>query len=258
MMSAPLLEVCDLHRTFGPHVAIANLSLTIQPGEVLGLLGANGAGKSTAMGSILGMIKPTRGTIRVLGMDPYHDRIRVLRRLNSSSAYSDLPANLLVWQNLYVFAKIYRVKNAKQKIDELLEMFEISHLKKRVTGHLSAGESTRLHLCKAMINDPELLLLDEPTASLDPEIADKVRKIIRRIQKERNLGILYTSHNMRDVEEVCDRVVFMHRGKVVTEGTPADIVSRFQQTSMEDVFIRIVRDGVIEDAQPATTEPSAS
>lgn len=254
-MPVPLLEVQDLHRTFDKHVAIDSLSFTIRPGEVLGLLGANGAGKSTAMGSILGMIKPTSGTIRVFGMDPYHDRIAVLRRLNSSSAYSDLPANLLVWQNLYVFAQIYRVKNAMAKITELLDLFEISHLRKRVTGHLSAGESTRLHLCKAMINDPELLLLDEPTASLDPDIADKVRKILRRVQRERNLGILYTSHNMRDVEEVCDRVVFMHRGKVVTEGSPSEIVTRFQQTSMEDVFIRIVRDGVIEDAQPLPSSP---
>ncbi len=254
-MPTPLLEVRDLHRTFDQQVAIDCLNLTIQPGEILGLLGANGAGKSTAMGSILGMIKPTSGSIRVFGMDPYHDRIKVLRRLNSSSAYSDLPANLLVWQNLYVFAQIYHVKHAKRKIDELLELFEITHLRKRVTGHLSAGESTRLHLCKALINDPELLLLDEPTASLDPDIADKVRKIVRRIQQERNIGILYTSHNMRDVEEVCDRVVFMHRGKVVTEGTPSEIVARFQQTSMEDVFIRIVRDGVIEDAQPTPSTP---
>jgi ABC-2 type transport system ATP-binding protein len=250
-MSQPVLEVSELHRRFEQHIAIEKLSFTIHRGEVLGLLGANGAGKTTAMGSILGMIKPTSGTIRAFGMDPYHDRIKVLRRLNSSSAYSDLPANLLVWQNLYVFAKIYRVKNAKQKIAELLELFEISHLRNRVTGHLSAGENTRLHLCKALINDPELLLLDEPTASLDPEIADKVRKIIRRVQRERQIGILYTSHNMKDIEEVCDRVIFMHRGKVVADGTVAQIVERFQQKSMEDVFIRIVRDGVIEDVEEA-------
>ena len=248
-MSQVILEVRDLHRTFGKQVAIDNLTFLLQRGEVLGLLGANGAGKTTAMGSILGMIKPTSGSIRVFGMDPYHDRIAVLRRLNSSSAYSDLPANLLVWQNLYVFAQIYRVKNAKRRIEELMEMFEISHLRKRVTGHLSAGESTRVHLCKALINEPELLLLDEPTASLDPDIADKVRKIIRRVQREKNIGILYTSHNMRDIEEVCDRVVFMHRSKVVAEGTTEEIVKRFKEKNMEDVFIRIVRDGVIEDAE---------
>lgn len=249
-MSKPILEVRELHRTFGERVAIEKLNFTVQPGEVLGLLGANGAGKTTVMGCILGLVKPTSGSIRVFDMDPYHDRIKVLRRLNSSSAYSDLPANLLVWQNLYVFAKIYGVKNASSKIDELLEMFEISHLKKRVTGHLSAGESTRVHLCKALINDPELLLLDEPTASLDPDIADKVRKIIRRVQQERNIGILYTSHNMRDIEEVCDRVVFMHRSKVVAEGTTQEIIHQFEEQTMEAVFIRIVRDGNLEDTQP--------
>ena len=248
-MSEPVLAVHELHRKFGEHVAIENLSFQIQRGEVLGLLGANGAGKTTAMGSILGMIKPTSGSIRVFGMDPYHDRIKVLRRLNSSSAYSDLPANLLVWQNLHVFAKIYRVPNSKQKIADLLEMFEIAHLRNRVTGHLSAGENTRLHLCKALINDPELLLLDEPTASLDPEIADKVRKIVRRVQREKNIGILYTSHNMLDIEEVCDRVLFMHRGRVVADGTTQEIIAKFDQKNMEDVFIRIVRDGNIEDAQ---------
>ncbi|MEI6536043.1 MAG: ATP-binding cassette domain-containing protein, partial [Verrucomicrobiaceae bacterium] len=134
---------------------------------------------------------------------------------------------------------------AKKKITELLELFEISDLRKRVTGQLSAGESTRLNLCKALLNEPELLLLDEPTASLDPDIADKVRKTIRRVQAERQISILYTSHNMKDIEEVCDRVIFLHKGKVVTEGTPADIVAKSQQNSLEDVFIKIARSGEI-------------
>jgi ABC-2 type transport system ATP-binding protein len=138
----------------------------------------------------------------------------------------------------------------KERIDELLELFEISHLKKRVTGHLSAGESTRLQLCKALLNKPELLMLDEPTASLDPDIADKVRKILRLVQQESGIAILYTSHNMRDIEEVCDRVLFMHKGRVVAEGSPKEVVARFQEDSMEDVFIRIVRGGDIEDAKP--------
>ncbi|MBP7949253.1 MAG: ABC transporter ATP-binding protein [Verrucomicrobiales bacterium] len=254
-MSEAILEIARLRRTFGRQVAVDGLNLTVRRGEVVGLLGANGAGKTTVMGSVLGLVKPTGGSIRVFGLDPFHDRIAVLRRLNSSSAYSDLPANLLVWQNLLVFAKIYGVRQARKKSDMLLELFEISHLRNRVTGHLSAGESTRLHLCKALINDPELLLLDEPTASLDPDIADKVRKIVRRVQRERNIGILYTSHNMRDIEEVCDRVIFMHRGKVVTEGTPQEVIDRFQQTSMEDVFIRIVRGGDLEDAEQAAATP---
>lgn len=254
-MSETILEVNALHRRFENRVAVEELTFQVRRGEVLGLLGANGAGKTTAMGSILGLVKPTTGSIRVFGMDPYKDRIKVLKRLNSSSAYNDLPANLLVWQNLYVFAQMYRVKKAGRKIDELLEMLEISHLKKRVTGHLSAGESTRLHLCKALLNDPELLLLDEPTASLDPDIADKVRKIVRRVQKEKNIGILYTSHNMRDIEEVCDRVIFMHKGKVVAEGTTEQIIARFNEKNMEDVFIRIVRDGNLEAAPEEAATP---
>jgi ABC-2 type transport system ATP-binding protein len=248
MESEIILQVENLHRRFGAQVAVEKLSFSVHRGEVVGLLGANGAGKTTAMSSVMGLVKPTSGSIRIFGMDPYKDRIACLRRSNFSSAYSDLPGNLYVWQNLKVFAMIYGVKKPKEKIKQLLERFEIPHLYNRVTGHLSAGESTRLHLCKALLNDPELLLLDEPTASLDPDIADKVRKTILQLQQERGIGILYTSHNMRDIEEVCDRVIFMHRGRVVTEGKPAEVIERFKQKNMEDVFIRIVRDGEIEDA----------
>jgi ABC-2 type transport system ATP-binding protein len=248
-MSSPTLEIRNLCRVFGPHTAVDDLSFSINKGEVVGLLGANGAGKTTAMNAVMGLTKPTSGSIRLFGMDPYTNRIACLRRCNFSSAYTDLPANLKVIQNLKVFAGIYRVANPKQRIDELLELFEISHLRDRVTGQLSAGEGTRLHLCKALLNQPELLLLDEPTASLDPDIADKVRKTIRKIQQERGISILYTSHNMRDIEEVCDRVIFMHRGKVVAQGTPKQIIQQFEQTNMEDVFIRIVRGGELEDTQ---------
>jgi ABC-2 type transport system ATP-binding protein len=152
-----------------------------------------------------------------------------------------------VWQNLLVFARIYGVPNPKKKIAELMELLEISHLDKRVTGQLSAGESTRVNLCKAFLNDPELLMLDEPTASLDPDIADKVRKVVRKVQRERDIGILYTSHNMRDIEEVCDRVIFLHKGKIVCEGTPSDIVAQSSSDNLEDVFIKIARDGEILD-----------
>ena len=242
-MPEPVLIVEHLRRLFGEMAAVEDLSFTVGKGEVVGLLGANGAGKTTAIHIILGLMKPTSGRVTLFGMDPFKHRIAVLKRTNYASAYSDLPGNLYVWQNLKVFAGIYRVKNADRKIDELLEMLEISHLKKRVTGHLSAGESTRLHLCKALLNDPELLMLDEPTASLDPDIADKVRRLLRRIQLERGIAILYTSHNMRDLEEVCDRVLFMHTGKVVAEGSPAEVIAKFDETTMEQVFIRIVRGG---------------
>jgi len=245
-MSEPVLLVENLRRVFGDKAAVEDLSFSVGKGEVVGLLGANGAGKTTAISIILGLMSPTSGHVRLFGMDPFQNRIAVLKRTNYASAYTDLPGNLYVWQNLKVFAGIYRVKNAERKIDELLGMLEISHLKKRVTGHLSAGESTRLHLCKALLNDPELLMLDEPTASLDPDIADKVRKILRRIQQERGIAILYTSHNMRDIEEVCDRVLFMHQGKVVASGSPAEVIAKFEETTMENVFIRIVRGGDLE------------
>jgi ABC-2 type transport system ATP-binding protein len=244
-----VLAVEGLRREFADgSVAVADLSFRVHRGEVVGLLGANGAGKTTAMHIILGLVTPTAGRVRIFGMDPVKEREAILRRCNFASAYTGLPGNLLVWQNLMVFGKLYGVKDLRNRIGELLEMFEIGHLRDRLTSHLSAGEATRLHLCKALLNEPGLLMLDEPTASLDPDIADKVRKILRRIQRERGIAILYTSHNMRDIEEVCDRVIFMHKGKVVTEGTPAQVVSGFSENSMENVFIRIVRGGDLEEA----------
>ena len=242
-----VLEARELTREFDGVTVLDKFSFTLHKGEVLGLLGANGAGKTTALNKLLGLTTPTSGSIQVFGKDLAKHRIEILKRVNFSSDYTALPGNLYVWQNLAVFARIYGVPNAKQKITELLELLEIGDLRKRVTGQLSAGESTRLNLCKAMLNDPELLLLDEPTASLDPDIADKVRKVIQRVQKERGIAILYTSHNMKDIEEVCDRVIFLHKGKVVTEGTPQDIVSKSEQSSLEDVFIKIARTGDIEE-----------
>lgn len=242
-----LLEASELTRVFDKVTVLDRFSFQLRRGEVLGLLGANGAGKTTAMNMLLGLTTPTSGIIRAFGMDMFANRIEVLKRANFSSAYTSLPGNLKVWQNLKVFALIYGVKDAKKKIADLLELFEITDLRDRVTGHLSAGESTRVNLCKSLLNDPELLLLDEPTASLDPDIADKVRKTIRKVQAERKISILYTSHNMRDIEEVCDRVIFLHKGKIVAEGTPQEIVNQSQQSSLEDVFIKIARSGDVEE-----------
>jgi ABC-2 type transport system ATP-binding protein len=236
----------NLVKAFDGKPAVEDLSLRMEEGEVVGLLGVNGAGKTTAMNMLLGLTQPDSGKITIFGRDLKKDRIDILRKTNFSSAYTSLPSNLLVWQNMLVFARIYGVKTPKQKIDELLELFEIGDLKKRVTGHLSSGESTRLNLCKALLNDPALLLLDEPTASLDPNIADKVRTTLRRIQKERQITILYTSHNMIDIEKVCDRVVFINHGRIVTEGTPNEVKTQFSQNSLEDVFIRIARSGDVE------------
>ncbi len=244
----PILSTHSLTKSFEGTLAVDALSIEVRRGEILGLLGVNGAGKTTAINMILGLTSPDSGGVRLFGEDILRHRSRLLKRVNFSSAYVALPTNLLVWQNLVVFAGIYGVRNARTKIDAVLDLFEIGHLKKRVTGRLSAGESTRLNLAKALLNDPELLVLDEPTASLDPDIADKVRKVLRRTQKERGMGVLYTSHNMRDVEEVCDRIVFIHHGRILCEGSPEDILARAKSPSLEALFIRLAREGATEPA----------
>jgi len=251
-MNELVIEAEGLRKSFGETVALHELSFTLRRNEIVGLLGVNGAGKTTALNILLGLTSPSGGTIRIFGQELAKHRIAILQRCNFASAYVALPGNLTVGQNLFVFAKIYGVANAKQKIAELLELLEIPSLSKRITGQLSAGEATRVQLCKAFLNDPELLMLDEPTASLDPDIADKVRKFVRSRQQARGTAILYTSHNMRDIEEVCDRLIFIHKGKVVTTGTPAEVVSQFQQDSLEGVFIQIARSEVGELFKPGT------
>ena len=237
------LRIRDLTKRFDDFTAVDGLNLTIRKGEILGLLGVNGAGKTTAINMILGLVEPTEGSVKIFGKDLAKHRVEILRHANFSSSYTSLPSNLRVWQNMKVFSKLYGVKDGRRKSEELLKLFEVEHLMDRVTGQLSAGESTRVNLCKALLNAPDLLMLDEPTASLDPDIADKVRRVITMVSRERKMSVLYTSHNMRDVEEVCGRVIFMHRGKVLTEGTPAEMVERFKEKSLEHVFIRVARGG---------------
>jgi len=239
-----VVSVVKLHKSFEKTVAIEEVSFSINRGEVVGLLGANGAGKSTTIQILLGLISPTSGTVSIFGLDPWKERVSVLERCNFSSAYVALPYNLKVIENLDVFAQLYGVPNRKKKISDLLELFEVGHLSAKLTGSLSSGESTRVNLCKALLNDPEFLLLDEPTASLDPDIADKVRKLLAQVQKERGMTVLYTSHNMRDVQELCDRVLFLHKGKIIAEGTSADILTQFGEETLEEVFIAIARDKV--------------
>ena len=243
LMSDPIVSVENLRKEFDGTVAVAGVSFEVQRGEIVGLLGANGAGKTTTIQVLLGLTKATSGRVRVFGKDFEHHRVEILQRCNFSSAYTGLPSNLKVWENLLIFSKLYGVEGHRQKTDELLELFEITHLRSKITGHLSSGESTRVNLCKSLLNNPELLLLDEPTASLDPDIADKVRKLLRRIQRERDTTMIYTSHNMRDVEEVCDRVLFMNKGRIIAEGSPQQVKDQFKQTSLEDVFISVARGG---------------
>lgn len=239
----PAVELQDLCKRYNGIEALKGLSLQLQKGEILGLLGPNGAGKTTAIHIILGLLTPTSGGVRVFGFSPVKERFQVLHRINFSSAYVNLPYNLTVFQNLQLYARLYNVKSAKEKIGELLGIFQISHLANRRCGFLSSGEQTRLNLCKALLNDPELLLLDEPTASLDPDMADVVRNVILKIQKQKKMAVLYTSHNMPEVEMVCDRILFIHQGRKRAEGTAREVIQRFRTKNLEEVFIRIARSG---------------
>ena len=247
-MDQPVIEVRNLRKEFAGNVAVKDISFAVNKGEIFGLLGPNGAGKTTTIHMMLGLTKPTSGHVKIFGKDLEKHRVEILQRVNFASAYVYLPWNLKVWENLYIFSEIYGVKNRKEKIQSLLELFEIVHLRNNITGTLSAGEQTRLNLCKAFLNDPELLLLDEPTASLDPDLADKVRKILRQLQKERSITVINTSHNMLDVTELCDRILFVQHGNVMAEGRAEELMERFGGASLEEVFITIARSTQREEA----------
>ncbi|MBL0186001.1 MAG: ABC transporter ATP-binding protein [Candidatus Obscuribacter sp.] len=237
-----IVSVKNLRKTFDKAVAVEDISFEITKGEIVGLLGQNGAGKSTTIQILLGLITATSGEVTMFGLNPWKERIKVLSRTNFSSAYVAMPHNLKVRENLEVFARLYGVKDRKNKIDSLMQLFGVQDLAKKMTGALSSGQSTRVNLCKALLNDPELLLLDEPTASLDPDIADKVRQLLQQIQKERGLTVIYTSHNMADVEALCQRILFLHKGRIIASGTPQEIVKNLDAESLEEVFIGIARD----------------
>ncbi len=240
-----LIQTKELCKNYNGMLALDRLNLHLRQGEILGLLGPNGAGKTTAIHILLGLLTASSGEVSVLGMSPLRDRHRIASRINFSSAYTNLPTNLKVKETLSIYAKLYGIKNAKQKIAQLLDMFEVGHLRDRIYGALSSGEKTRLNLVKSFLNDPELLLLDEPTASLDPEVADRVRKILKGIQKERNLGIIYTSHNMPEVEEMCDRIIFINKGQTIAQGTAGEIKATFNSKTLDQVFIKIVRGDLV-------------
>jgi ABC-2 type transport system ATP-binding protein len=241
--AGPAISVEGLTKRFGDVTAVDGVTLEVARGEIFGLLGPNGAGKTTTIQLLLGLTTPTAGRIRILGLPMPERRRQVLARVNFSSTYVSLPANLTVWENMNVFARLYGVRDPARRVAELLDLFEVPAIRGKVTGSLSSGQLTRLNLCKAFVNDPEVLFLDEPTASLDPDIADKVRATLRRIQRERGVTMLYTSHNMAEVERMCDRVAFLRRGAVVAEGTPRELAARSASGSLEDVFIAIAREG---------------
>lgn len=249
-----IIEVRGLRKEFGKTVAIENLNFEVKRGEILGFLGANGAGKTTTIFMILGLITPTGGSIKIMGEEMKHARIEILKRMNFASAYQQLPYNLRVWENLTVFAEIYGVSNGKRKIDDLLEMFDLQEHRKQLTGSLSSGEQTRLSLCKALLNDPEILLLDEPTASLDPDQADKVRKIIAERQRDRGMTVINTSHNMLDVSELCHRIIFMQKGHVVANGSAEELITQSGGKNLEEAFINLARTDQLRHTPPSLVE----
>jgi ABC-2 type transport system ATP-binding protein len=243
-----VVRVTDLRKEFGSFVAVAGVSFTIHPGEIVGLVGPNGAGKTTTIHMLLSLIAPSRGAIEIFGLDLTRHRAAILSRLNFASPDACMDWRLTVRENLRVFAGLYGLTRARRRIDEVLDLFEMRDVANQLSRELSLGQQTRLGLCRALLNDPELVLLDEPTASLDPDIADKTRRLLLRLREERQLAILYTSHNMAEVEELCDQVLFLHHGRIITGGTPLEVSRQVlrgdvEQAALEEVFLRITRDG---------------
>ena len=239
--SPPVIDVRKLCRRFGDVNAVDSISFTVPAGGVTGLLGANGAGKTTTIAMLLGLLLPTSGAITVLGEDMLRHRYRVLSRMNFSSPYFDLPQRLTVRQNLTVYARLYGVRDLKARLATLAAELALEDLMDRHYRGLSAGQKTRVLMAKAMINRPELLLLDEPTASLDPESADRIRGYLESYRDRTGAAILLASHNMPEVERLCDDVLIMQRGRIVDRGAPADVIARHGRETMEEVFLDIAR-----------------
>jgi ABC-2 type transport system ATP-binding protein len=241
-MASPVLEVRNLTKKFGDFTAVNGISFALQPGEILGVLGPNGAGKTTTMHMLLGLITPTSGTISMFGMDLETHREAILQQVNFSSTYMSMPQSLTVEENLWVVARLYGLPDVQRKIDDIVKKLEMGEFRHKVTRKLSSGQMTRLTLAKAFLTEPKILFLDEPTASLDPDIAHKIRALLKDEQRASGLSVLYTSHNMREMEEMSDRIIFLQKGNLVAEGTAAQIVSRFGQTDLEDVFLKLARE----------------
>jgi ABC-2 type transport system ATP-binding protein len=235
------IEVKDLRKVFGEVVAVDGLSFAVPQGKVVGLLGGNGAGKTTTLSMLLGLLLPTSGSLSVLGEDMLKHRYRVLGRMNFSSPYVDLPHRLTVKQNLQIYARLYGVKKIDARVGELAKELDIVGFLDRPYGQLSAGQKTRVTIAKALVNQPDVLLLDEPTASLDPDTADWVRGLLKAYQGRTGASILLASHNMTEVERLCDDVLVMRAGKIVEHGAPQELIDRFGRTTMEEVFLDIAR-----------------
>jgi ABC-2 type transport system ATP-binding protein len=241
-----IVSVAGLTKTFGKFTAVDDLSFTVDKGEIIGLLGPNGAGKTTTIHMLLGLIAPTAGEIRLFGKSLDENREEILGRSNFTSPYMAFPARLTVLQNLNIYARLYNVPDPAAKINALLERFGIAHLKKKPVSRLSSGETTRVGLCKGFLNDPELLLLDEPTAYLDPQAAMQVREVLLELQRQRGTTIIYTSHNMREVESTCTRLIFLSHGRIIASGTAIEVTRKIldekrEKPALEEVFVHMAK-----------------
>ncbi|MBV8459015.1 MAG: ABC transporter ATP-binding protein [Acetobacteraceae bacterium] len=236
-----VIEVDNLTKRYGEVLAVDGISFSVAPGETLGLLGGNGAGKTTTIAMLLGLLIPTCGSIRMLGFDMAKERFPALARMNFSSPYVSLPNRLTVAQNLRVYGHLYGVRRLERRIGELAEELELGEFLRRPAGQLSAGQKTRVALAKALINRPEVLLLDEPTASLDPDMGDYVRTWLERYRAQSGCTILLASHNMAEVERLCSAVLMLKNGRIVDRGSPAELLDRYRRDDMEEVFLDIAR-----------------
>jgi ABC-2 type transport system ATP-binding protein len=238
----PILSVFSLSKHYGATVAVDSISFEVAQHEILGLLGPNGAGKTTTINMILGVLEPTAGSIRIDGCDLADHRRQALARTNFAAVYAPLPGNLTVAQNLRVFGMLYCVPQLAERIESTLAEFDLTRFRHTKCGVLSSGEQTRVALAKAMLNQPRLLLLDEPTASLDPSVAREIRATIRHFAERTSVGVLWTSHNMIEVAEVCHRVLFLSHGRILLEGDPRALPEAHGHGSLEDLFVAVARE----------------
>ena len=236
-----LVKVTNLKKSYGLKEAVKGVSFNIKQNEIIGLLGPNGSGKTTTIGMMLGLLKPSYGEILIDGVNIEKNRIKILKKINFISPYIELPKKLKVKQNLIVYGKLYSVKNLDQRINYLVEKLRLEDLLDSVTGELSSGQKNRVSLAKALINDPEVLLLDEPTASLDPEIGDFVRTFLENYKKENKISILLASHNMNEVTRLCKSILMMKDGIIIDKGDPNELIKKHGRKNLEEVFLKLTR-----------------
>ena len=240
-MTIPL-EIIDLSKTYDSKEAVRSISFKVNENEIIGILGPNGCGKTTTIGMILGLLKPTKGKVLINGIEIEKQRVESLNELNFISPYIELPKKLTVKQNLEVYGRLYDVKELGSRIDYLCEKLRLNEFINKITGELSSGQKNRVSLAKSIINDPSVLLLDEPTASLDPETGDFVRSFLEEYQKERKTSILLASHNMAEVERLCSSVLMMNKGSIIDQGTPGELIKKHGRKNMEEVFLKLTRE----------------